>query len=426
MSRGRLIAGIVVLVVIAVVVGGVFYSSAASAPAVTTAKATKATLAVIVTASGKIEAASRADVFAPTAGTLSSVSVKDGQKVAAGDTLATMDKAPLRVQVKQAQAALKGARAQLDAVNKGVPSAIDRAAASAAVSAADAAYDSAHSAYKSFEEFAETTSSPSVEATLAQLKVADKQAYAGLQSAKSGRSKLSVAAKVSLAKASASASVDAASAALALAENTLDDATLTAPMDGVVVFNATGAPGTDNALPEAAVGTAVAPGSAIFTVIDLSTLNFDAQVDEADIDKVAGAMGAKVTLDAFSGTTFTGKVSTIRSTAVQTTTGGIAFPVLISVDEAGKRLLVGMSGSADIEVNAVTGALTVPIEAILDDNGKKFVFVVGADSKVKKVVVTTGALTDTSAQVLTGLSEGDTVATSQLTTLTDGMTVRAQ
>jgi multidrug efflux pump subunit AcrA (membrane-fusion protein) len=68
----------------------------------------------------------------------------------------------------------------------------------------------------------------------------------------------------------------------------------------------------------------------------------------------------------------------------------------------------------------------VPIEAILDDNGKKFVFVVGADSKVKKTEVTTGALTDTSAQVLTGLSEGDTVATSQLTTLTDGMTVRAQ
>jgi hypothetical protein len=84
-----------------------------------------------------------------------------------------------------------------------------------------------------------------------------------------------------------------------------------------------------------------------------------------------------------------------------------------------------MSGSADIEVEAVSGALTVPIEAILDDNGKKFVFVV-SNNKVAKVEVTTGALTDTSAQVLTGLKDGDVVATSQLTTLTDGMTVRAK
>jgi hypothetical protein len=53
------------------------------------------------------------------------------------------------------------------------------------------------------------------------------------------------------------------------------------------------------------------------------------------------------------------------------------------------------------------------------------VFVV-SNNKVAKVEVTTGALTDTSAQVLTGLKDGDVVATSQLTTLTDGMTVRAK
>jgi len=266
---------------------------------------------------------------------------------------------------------------------------------------------------------------PSMEATLAQLRIADKQAYAALQNAKSGKNKLSLAAKVSVAKASANAGVDSAAAAVALAESTLDDATIVAPVSGVVVFNATGAPGIDGMIPKAAPGTAVAPGTSLFTVIDLGSLNFNAQVDEADIDKVATAMTAKVTLDAFAATTFTGTVESIRTAAVQTTTGGIAFPVLIKVDAAGKKLLVGMSGSTDIEVNAVSGALTVPIESILDDNGKKYVFVVAGD-KVSKVEVTTGALTDTSAQVLKGLKDGDVVATSQLTTLTDGMTVRVQ
>jgi RND family efflux transporter MFP subunit len=425
-SKGRIIAGVVALVVVVAVVAGVVLSSASSAPLITTAKASTETLGVIVTASGKIEAASRADVFAPTPGTLATVEVKDGVAVKAGQTLAIMDTESLRLQVKQATAGLKGAKAQLDGINKGIPSAIDKAAAQAGVDAAQAAYDSTHAAYEAYlAAFESAGSPPSMEATLTQLSIASKQAYAGLENAKSGRSKLSMAAKVSLAKASAQAGVDSASAALALAKNTLEDATLVAPIDGVVVFNAMGGPGPDGMLPKAAAGTAVAPGTAIFTVIDLGSLNFSAQVDEADIDKITTVMKAKVTLDAFAATTFTGTVTSIHKTAVQTTTGGIAFPVLITVDGAGKNLLVGMSGSTDIEVNAVSGALTVPIEAILDDNGKKYVFVVGAN-KVTKVEVTTGALTDTSAQVLTGLKDGDIVATSQLTTLTDGMTVRTQ
>lgn len=423
MSRGKIIGGVVALVVIAAVVGGVFYSSAANAPAVTTAKVVNTALSVTVTASGKIEAAKRADVFAPTAGKLASVAVKDGDAVKAGQRLAIMDTAPLKLQVKQATAALKGAKAQLDAINRGIPSAIDKAAAQAGVNSAQAGYDSAHANYVAFA--AAFGSDPSQEATRARLAATDKQAYAALQSAKSGKSKLSMAAKVSLAKAAAQASVDSASAALALAQNTLDDATLVAPIDGAVIFNASGVPGADGMTPRAAIGTAVTPASAIFTVVDLNSLNFNAQVDEADIDKVKDGMKTSVSLDAFSATTFTGTVSSIRKAAVQTTTGGIAFPVLIAVNGAGKNILVGMSGSADIEVKSVAGALTVPIEAIFSDGGKKYAFVV-TDNKVAKVEVTTGALTDVSAEVLTGLKAGDTVATNQLSALTDGMTVRVK
>jgi RND family efflux transporter MFP subunit len=160
--------------------------------------------------------------------------------------------------------------------------------------------------------------------------------------------------------------------------------------------------------------------------VDLGSVNFDAQVDEADVAKVASGMKASVTLDAFPGTTFKGTVSAVRATAIQTTTGGIAFPVLVGVDEAANRLLIGMSGSADIEVEAVSAALTVPIESVLDESGKKYVFVVSATNTVKKTLVTTGALTDTSAQIISGINAGDTVVTSQLTTLKDGMTVRPQ
>jgi RND family efflux transporter MFP subunit len=428
-SRGRIIAGVIALVVVAAVVGGVLYSSAQSGLSVTTAKASTNTLSVLVTASGKIEGARRSDIYPPTAGLLKAVDVSDGETVTAGQTLAVMDTKPLTLQVRQAQASLASARAQLDAVNKGVPTAIDKSAASAQVSAASSSYDAAAAAYAAFEEVVESapaTAQASMEATLTQLAIAKKQAYAGLQQARSGRSKLSTAAKVSLARAAADAGVDAASSALALAKDTLSQATLTSPIDGVVVFNPTGTPGTDSALPRPQEGSAVAPGSAPFTVTDLSALSFNAQVDEADIAKVSAGMKVDVTLDAFPGTTFPGTVSSVRATAIQTTTGGIAFPVLVRVSEGASRLLVGMSGSADIQVNAVTGALTVPIEAVLNSNGKNYVFVLQANSTVKQVEVTTGALTDTSAQILSGIHAGDTVVTSQLTSLKDGMTVRPQ
>ena len=429
MSRGRIIAGVIVLAVVAAIVGGVLYSSASSATTVTTAKATKRDLGVTVTASGKVEGNRRADVYPPTAGLLTDVYVSDGETVTAGDKLAKMDTRPLTSQVRQAASALEAAEAQLEAVNNGVPSAVDKAAASAAVDAAEEGYKVAkagYDAYKSAFDAAPPATQASMEATLTQLLLSKKSAYASLQSAKSGKSKLSRAAKVTEAKDAAQAAVDAASYALALAKSTRDDGTLVAPIDGVVVFNPTGTPGTDSALPKAQAGTAVSPGSAPFTIVDLGSLSFDAQVDEADVSKVSSGMKASVSLDAFSGMTFTGKVASVRATAIQTTTGGIAFPVLISLDEAGSRLLLGMSGSADIQVDAVTGALVVPIESVLDDSGKKYVFVVTSGNTVKKTEVTTGALTDTDAQILSGISDGDTVVTSQLTTLKDGQAVRPQ
>lgn len=428
MSRGRIIAAVVAVLVIGGIVAGVVLSAQSGVPQVTTAKATKETLGVVVTASGKIEAAKKGEVYPPTAGQLADVDVVEGAKVKAGQVLAVLDTKPLELQVQQATAGLKGAQAQLDGVNRGVPAAIDKAAAAAGVSAAQAGYDAASKAYTTFLGIfnsSPATAQASMEATLTQLKIAKLNAYSGLQQAKSGQTKLSTAAKVAAARAGAQAAVNSASFALSVARNTLDKATLTAPIDGVVIFDALGAPGADGSFPKAAVGAPVSPASAVFTVVQLGDVDFNAQVDEADVDKVKTGMKAKVSLDAFPSETFDGTVQIIRTTAIQTTTGGIAFPVLVKVDPKAKNILLGMSGSVDIEVNAVSDAVTVPIESILDENGKKFVFVIDG-GKATKTEVTTGALTDTRAQIIKGLTEGQTVATNKLSELKDGAPVRAQ
>jgi HlyD family secretion protein len=425
-SKGRIIAAAVALVVVAAIVAGVFISAQNSIPTVSTAQVTKETLSVLVTASGKMEAGQKADVFPPTAGTLVSVAVADGQQVKAGQVIATMDTGPLDFAVDQAYAGVKAAQSQYDLAGKQVPTSADWAAANAGIDAASAAYDAAEAAYDGFDQAFILAGSPaSMEATLTQLNIAQKQAYAGLQSANSGKSKLSIAGKVGAQRAAASAAITQANKALQLAQNNVTNADLVAPMDGVVLFNATGTPDSDGSLPKAMAGTPVSLLSAPFTVVQIGSLNFDAQVDEADIDRIKTGMKATVRLDAFPSQAFGTTVTTIKPAAIQTTTGGVAFPVLLNLSSTGKNLLIGMSGSVDISVSSVADSVTVPIEAITDVNGKSYVFVVSA-GKLKETEVKTGALTDTRAEILSGVNVGDAVVTGGLTGLQDGQAVRVK
>jgi HlyD family secretion protein len=427
-TKGKIIAAVVVVGIIAAIVAGVAVSARNAVPEVSTATADKRTLGVLVTASGKVDAAVKADVFPQTAGLLDSVEVTDGAEVSAGQVLAVMDTDALEVQASQALAGISGADAQYAAAGMGVPTAAQYAAADAAITVADSSYVVARDGYLAFKGlYDEATGAikASMEASLTAVRIAKEGAYASLASARAARSQLSKAADVAAARAAASAARAASADAYRMAKAQIDACSITAPMDGVVIFNALGAPGTDGTVPKPQAGAAVAPQSAPFSVVALSGVGFTAQVDEADIDRVKVGMKASVSLDAFPGESIDAKVVSVKPAAIQTTTGGIAFPVTLELIRGTRSLLLGMSGSADIEVEAVSGALVVPIEAIFDEDDKKYVYVVSGD-KVTKTEVTTGALTDTEAEVVSGLDAGAKVAVGNLSSLKDGMAVRVK
>ena len=330
MSKGKIIAAVVVLVVVVGIVAAVALGAGNSAPEVETARVSKDDLSVTVSASGKVEAGDRADVFPPTTGVLDAVYVKDGQTVKAGAAIAALDPEPLALGVEQARAGVSAARGQLAGIDKQAPSSADRDAADAAVSAAWSTYEQARDFYDDFKEiYDETTSTAiqnSMEPTLTQLEIAKLGAYSGYQAAKAGQAK----AELSFAteRAAAQAGVDSAEAALSAAQNALAKAEIEAPIDGIVLFNALGAPGADGAVPKAAEGAAVTPGAAPFTVFQLGALRFDAQVDEADIDRVKTGMKGIVTLDAFPGEDVRAAGDQARIRGAATSTGGTVFPVL--------------------------------------------------------------------------------------------------
>ncbi|QLQ16893.1 MAG: efflux RND transporter periplasmic adaptor subunit [Micropruina sp.] len=334
MTRGRIIAGVVVLAVLGALGGGYAYSRATNVTAVTTATVTKQAITVTVNASGTVVPDAAVGVYAGVGGTLSSVAVTDGAKVAKGDVLAKIATGPLKLAVQQAESEWAAARAMPTGTTR------LRTARNEAIQAARAAVD---------------------------------QARADLKKA-----------------------------------------TIKAPSSGIVTV-----PDTTQK------GAATTAGAQLFTITDPARLRFEAQVDEADVARVKTGQKAAVNLDAFPSKPVAGKVSLIKGTSVKTDTGGNAYPTRITLDST-KGVLRGMSGSADIAVSSVPDALVVPIQAVLADGSKRYVFVVTPDHKLVKTGVTLGESTDTLAQVTTGLNAGMLVVTSQLTALTDGMSVRVQ
>lgn len=131
-------------------------------------------------------------------------------------------------------------------------------------------------------------------------------------------------------------------------------------------------------------------------------------VDELDIDDVALAQSVSVTLDAYPGETFQATVTHISH--IGTLTGSITtYPVEVTLN-FDARLLQGMNGSAVILTATRENALLLPISLINEDAAGEYVYFLAADGKsYVRLDITTGLSDGTNAEVTSGLSEGDLV-----------------
>lgn len=146
-KRRRVIAAVIAVLAVSAVVVAVVYTGS-RATEVSIADVSRGDLSVTVSASGKISADDRIDLYPPTAGVIETIEVEDGARVTAGQVIATLDPAPVEAQLAQAEAAYAGAVAQRDAAARAVPGPADRQAAAAAVEAARSAYEVANLRYE--------------------------------------------------------------------------------------------------------------------------------------------------------------------------------------------------------------------------------------------------------------------------------------
>jgi HlyD family secretion protein len=197
--------------------------------------------------------------------------------------------------------------------------------------------------------------------------------------------------------ADAEAQVAQARAALAVAELSLERATLHAPFDGVV---------SDVSV---TVGEMASAGRPAIVLLDTSRFHISVSLDEIDVGLLAEGQTAEVTLDALPEVEIVGTVE--RIAPVATFEGGVVnYDVGIALAPTEAPIRADMTANATIVVEELTDVLKIPTWVVRVDRSTGQTYVhrqVGND--VERVDVELGLRHKGFAEVLGGLSEGDQV-----------------
>ena len=341
MTRNRKIAIGAGLGVVLLGAGGIaLASNREKATEVRIAAVSRRDLTSIVTASGKIEPKRQVQISADVPGRVVQLAVEEGQMVRQGDLLLRIDPTSYQAAVRRAEAAVSQAQA--------------------GASQARAALLQAQSGRQRAEVLGRQGGDLISVETLEQARTQARVTEAQSEAARYG--------------------VAQAQAALAEAREQLRKTTITAPMSGRV---------TRLNIEEgetAVMGTMNNPGSLLLTIADLSVMEARVKVDETDVPRISFGDSAIVRIDAFPNQTFTGTVTRVSNSAMQTAAGAMGaaggaqasgqsvdFEVLITLNAPPAQLRPDLSATADIITARRPNALSIPILALTvrDPEGKK-------------------------------------------------------
>jgi RND family efflux transporter MFP subunit len=179
------------------------------------------------------------------------------------------------------------------------------------------------------------------------------------------------------------------------AQRAFQDAVITTPIDGTI----TSVP--------LIVGQNATITDTVTTLVDFTTIFFEAEVDESDINKISLGQQAKVTLNSIESKTFYGQVTQINPTTKTTTNGTTVIIVKIDLSNSGIQPIAGLNGQASIILTEKTNVLSIPQEAVRADN----TVLVKTAQGIKPSKVTTGLKSDLDVEITSGLKVGDQIVT---------------
>ncbi len=168
-------------------------------------------------------------------------------------------------------------------------------------------------------------------------------------------------------------------------------------------------------------GTFLAPGSPVARLVGAEGAYFEGAVPEGQVPVLAAGKSVRISLDAFPGRTFTGRVVNVSP---QSTEVARIFNVRISIDTLPEGAKPGMFARGEVELKRIPDATVVPDVAVVEEAGQSYVFALNGDT-VSKVRVSLGRRKDGLVQV-TGIEPGASVVVDGATKVSEGTKVKVQ
>ncbi len=350
------------LVALALIGSGIYYyhkqQQAPYAVSYETAKVERATIGNSVTATGTIEAVTSVDVGTQVSGLIDKIYVDYNSTVKKGQVIAELDKTNLISQLRSAESQLAAAKSDL-----------------------------------SYQK-----------ANYARLKALYQKGLVSADDYETAR----------LALQQAQSTVAQRQEAVSTAKTNLGYATITSPIDGIVL---------SKSVEEGQTVASSYSTPTLFTIVkDMTDMRVIAQVDEADIGEVREGQRVTYTVDAYPNETFEGTVTQVRNEAT-TDNNVVTYEVVISAPNPDLKLKPGLTANVTIYTLEQTGILSVPTKALRFTPTKE---TVGSQDKIvdctgthklwvregrtfKAYSVKTGITNGTRTQILSGIKEGAVV-----------------
>lgn len=369
------ILGIIAVVILALILTSVFKKGKKGELRVMTERSVIDSIEVTVTATGELQPVYKVDVGTQVSGIVERIYVDFNTVVKKGQLLAELDRSNLNEQLKTAQASVSNAQSNLTLAQQQY----DRI---------KILYDNKAATLEAYESAVNTL-------TLAknQLKTAQSE--------------------------------------LSRAQTNLSYATIYSPIDGVVM---------NKAVEEGQTVAASFNTPTLFTIAnDLTKMQVEAKVDEADIGEVKAGQPVIFTVDAFPGDVFTGTVKEVRINPT-VTANVVTYTVIIDAPNPENKLFPGMTASVTITTKKESG-VCIPMTALfasidpesmkllekkgytfkslyknqeevaqgLKDISKKTIWVKAGENAYEQKSVTVGLNNGVNTLITEGLREGEEV-----------------
>ncbi|MBP2297248.1 efflux RND transporter periplasmic adaptor subunit [Azospirillum rugosum] len=326
--------------------------AAANSPPLPLVKVVRRDIPVTYSVPGSVISDGRIEVSSRVVGFIEQLDVREGQTVARGDLLIRIDQTDIDAAIRQARSSVTAAEEDLGDAEQ------------------------------------------------------DVEKYTSL--ARTGATATETLRKAKVRVATASATLDKARSALGAAEAQKGYATITSPVDGVIVSVARRS------------GEMATAGTTILTVESHEVLLFKAFISEANLAAVNTATPVAVRIDTLGGATFQGRIRGIVPSG-DDVTRRYEINVILPKDA---RLVPGMFGRAEIRLGEQKAAV-VPQAVIVNRGGLDGVFVV-QDGTARFRWLRTGRVLGDDIEVVSGLSDGETILSAVGDAVRDGSPVAVE